>query len=316
MIGILPLLTALLLPRAACGQYQETGEKATAQFTNPKSATDDQTCMSRAQATQDMYEIIAHDFEKTRPFHKAQARDFRTYADLQPGQNVLDLGCGTGLVTIKAKRRVGPTGRVVGVDMSPFMLIQARRKAKRAGLDIVFLEHDVNNLDDQFNFLGSDFDVITCASTFLFLEDGAKALRNWARFLKPGGRIIFDIPDARQQLPYYVGHSILVESGRPTLTMEHKLGSAESMEGVILEAGLQPHVFKSRVYQRKSYFIIEGLQVLTDQLDSPFYACFRSPELFYQAARRFREEFVAKQDSRGVVTDAVWFWVGIATKPD
>jgi ubiquinone/menaquinone biosynthesis C-methylase UbiE len=61
-----------------------------------------------------------------------------TYSQLHSGQNVLDLGCGTGLVAIKAKRIVGSEGRVVGVDVSHAMLAKARRKARRADLDIVF----------------------------------------------------------------------------------------------------------------------------------------------------------------------------------
>lgn len=58
------------------------------------------------------------------------------HALLQPGGTVLDVGCGTGGVTIPAKLRVGESGRAAGIDPSPEMIAVARRKAKRAGIEI------------------------------------------------------------------------------------------------------------------------------------------------------------------------------------
>ena len=55
-------------------------------------------------------------------------------AQLQPGERVLDVGCGTGGVTIPAKQRVGITGHAAGIDPAPEMIAVARKKAARAGL--------------------------------------------------------------------------------------------------------------------------------------------------------------------------------------
>src|SRR5437879_13713515 len=59
-------------------------------------------------------------------------------ARLQPGEAVLDVGCGTGTLAIAAKRQVGPTGTVYGVDASPEMLARAGKKARKAGVEIFF----------------------------------------------------------------------------------------------------------------------------------------------------------------------------------
>src|SRR5213076_1300498 len=58
-------------------------------------------------------------------------------ARLQPGEAVLDVGCGTGTLAIAAKRHVGPTGTVYGIDASPEMLARAEKKARKAGVEVV-----------------------------------------------------------------------------------------------------------------------------------------------------------------------------------
>src|SRR5947199_171501 len=57
-------------------------------------------------------------------------------AGLQPGESVLDVGCGTATLALIAKKRVGEAGRVCGIDPSPSLLAGARRKAKRSGFSI------------------------------------------------------------------------------------------------------------------------------------------------------------------------------------
>jgi SAM-dependent methyltransferase len=62
-------------------------------------------------------------------YHPPLARNLLKLCNLRPGQSVLDLACGTGVVALQAAAAVGPTGRVVGVDLSPAMLQQAADKA-------------------------------------------------------------------------------------------------------------------------------------------------------------------------------------------
>src|SRR5260370_3941281 len=77
--------------------------------------------------------------------------------NLNPGESVLDIGCGTGTLAIAAKQRVGSAGRVYGVDASPEMLARAGRKAKKAGAEVVFK----NGIAEALPFPDGQFDCST-----------------------------------------------------------------------------------------------------------------------------------------------------------
>src|SRR5258708_20829097 len=75
-------------------------------------------------------------------------------AGLQPGERALDVGCRTGSLAIAAKRRVGPTGTVCGVDASPEMIARARNKARKNAVEVNFENAVVETLpfaDGTFN---------------------------------------------------------------------------------------------------------------------------------------------------------------------
>jgi len=107
---------------------------------------------------------------------------------LQPGENVLDVGCGTGGVTIPAKLRIGKNGRVVGIDPSPEMISAARRKAKRARIEIDFRVGVIESLP----FPKETFDVVTSSLMMHHLPQHlqVKGLAEIKRVLKPGGRLL------------------------------------------------------------------------------------------------------------------------------
>ncbi|HTO54625.1 MAG TPA: class I SAM-dependent methyltransferase [Myxococcota bacterium] len=106
----------------------------------------------------------------------------------RPGERVLDVGCGTGQTSVQLAAKVGPTGSVLGVDISTPMLEWARKRARDAGLANVQFE----NADAQTHALpASHFDL--CFSRFgvMFFIDPLAAFKNLARALKPGGRVAF-----------------------------------------------------------------------------------------------------------------------------
>lgn len=108
-------------------------------------------------------------------------------SQLKPGEKVLDVGCGTGGVTIPAKQRVGKTGEASGIDPAPEMIAVARKKAARAGLEIDFRVGVIESLP----YPDSSFDVVTSSLMMHHLphELQVKGLAEIRRVLKPGGRI-------------------------------------------------------------------------------------------------------------------------------
>lgn len=109
-------------------------------------------------------------------------------ARLEPGESVLDIGCGTGSLAIAAKRRVGPSGTAQGIDASPEMIARARRKASKAGVDVTFTDGVVEALpfpDGQFDAVLS-----TLMLHHLPREARQQCAREMRRVLKPGGRVL------------------------------------------------------------------------------------------------------------------------------
>lgn len=109
-------------------------------------------------------------------------------ARLQPGESVLDVGCGTGTLAMLARRQVAPGGAVCGIDASPEMIARANRKARRAGLDISFK----NAFAQSLPFSDGCFDVVltTIMLHHLPKKSRAELAREIRRVLKPGGRVL------------------------------------------------------------------------------------------------------------------------------
>lgn len=109
-------------------------------------------------------------------------------ARLEPGQSVLDVGCGTGSLAIAAKRRVGPLGSVHGIDASPEMIARARKKARKAGMDVTFTDGVVEGLPCP----DEHFDAVLSTLMLHHLPRAAReqCVREIRRVLKPGGRVL------------------------------------------------------------------------------------------------------------------------------
>lgn len=109
-------------------------------------------------------------------------------ARLQPGDAVLDVGCGTGTLAIAAKRRVGAEGTVHGIDASPEMIDRAKRKAVKAGVDVAFQTGIVEALP----FPDAQFDAVVSSLMLHHLPKPVRrqCAREIRRVLKPGGRVL------------------------------------------------------------------------------------------------------------------------------
>jgi ubiquinone/menaquinone biosynthesis C-methylase UbiE len=110
-------------------------------------------------------------------------------ARLSAGERVLDVACGTGVVTRIAAQRVGPTGQVVGVDLNPAMIAVARSHPAAIGVSIEWLERSALDLGLQ----NASFDVVLCQQGLQFFPDKLVALQEMRRVLGRGGRLALSV---------------------------------------------------------------------------------------------------------------------------
>lgn len=115
--------------------------------------------------------------------------------DVSTGHAVLDAACGTGIVARIAVQRVGPHGRVVGVDLNQAMLTVAERVCP----DVELRQADITSLpfDDE------TFDVVLCQMALMFFPDRTAAIREMGRVVKPHGTVVVMVPSSLDAQPAY-----------------------------------------------------------------------------------------------------------------
>jgi len=123
---------------------------------------------------------MAGDFGKIAKVNVREAEDFVSRLDVPPGAQVLDLACGTGNLAIPLARR---GASVIGVDIAPNLLEQARERAAAEGLDICFEEGDA----EQLPYPDATFDAVVTMFGAMFAPQPERVVAECARVLKPGG---------------------------------------------------------------------------------------------------------------------------------
>lgn len=156
-------------------------------------------------------------------------------AQILPGERVLDVGCGTGIAAVAAKRRTGPEGPVVGVDINDAMLTRARLN----NADINWIKAPAEELP----FEDGLFDATLCQFALMFLEDRAAALREMARVTRPGGRIallvwatVAQTPGYRELIPLL--REVSGDAAADALTAPFALGDPNDVFAAFAQAGL------------------------------------------------------------------------------
>ena len=156
-------------------------------------------------------------------------------ARIEPGQRVLDVGCGTGILAREIAPRVGPAGRVVAVDPNPGMLAVARQLAPA----VEWREGVAQSLP----FPDQSFDAVVSQFALMFVTDRLQALREMCRVLVPGGRLTVAVWASLDDMPAYVDEAALLErlAGKPAadaVRAPFVLGTRNELAALFSEAGV------------------------------------------------------------------------------
>jgi SAM-dependent methyltransferase len=156
-------------------------------------------------------------------------------ADIGPGQKVLDVACGTGVLAIAAAERVGISGSVTGLDASAEMLAVARRKVT----PIQWCEGRAESLP----FDNDHFDAVVSQFGLMFFERPADALREMMRVLRPGGRLAVAVCDALNHSPGYAAlatllHKLFGARVADAFRSPFVMGDAQRLLALCVEAGI------------------------------------------------------------------------------
>ena len=131
-------------------------------------------------------------------------------AELKPGERVLDLGSGGGIDVLLSARRVGPSGKAYGLDMTDEMLALARENQRKSGIDNVeFLKGEIENIPLPDNSV----DVVISNCVINLSADKDRVLQEAFRVLKPGGRFAVSDVVTRGEVPAEVRQNVLLWVG-------------------------------------------------------------------------------------------------------
>ncbi len=192
-------------------------------------------------------------------------------AQLNEGETVLDLGSGGGIDVLLSARRVGPTGKAYGLDMTDEMLALANENKARAGAtNVEFLKGDIENIPLPDNSV----DVIISNCVINLSADKARVLREAHRVLKPGGRFAVSDVIVRGEVPEPIRRNMELWIGCVAGALEEK-----QFERLLADAGFEDiDIEPTRVYSgedAESFLTGAGLDAaMADGIDGKFMSAF------------------------------------------
>jgi arsenite methyltransferase len=193
-------------------------------------------------------------------------------AQLNPGETVLDLGSGGGIDVLLSAKRVGPTGKAYGLDMTDEMLALANENKRKAGLDNVeFLKGEI----EQIPLPDNSVDVVISNCVINLSADKARVLREAFRVLKPGGRFAVSDVVTRGEISQEVRQSVLLWVG----CVAGALDESEYREKLSAAGFEQIEVEPTRIYRvedAREFLAAEGVDVETiaPQVEGKFMSAF------------------------------------------
>jgi arsenite methyltransferase len=157
--------------------------------------------------------------------------------ELREGETVLDLGSGGGIDVLLSAKRVGPTGRAYGLDMTDDMLALARENQRQAGaVNVEFLKGEIENIPLPDNSV----DVIISNCVINLSADKSRVLREAFRVLRPGGRLAVSDVVVRGEVPESVRQSMLLWVGCIAGALEESDYRTKLAAAGFVEVDLEP----------------------------------------------------------------------------
>jgi len=193
-------------------------------------------------------------------------------AQLLEGETVLDLGSGGGIDVLLSARRVGPTGRAYGLDMTDEMLALARENQRKAGVDNVeFLKGEIENIPLPDNSV----DVIISNCVINLSGDKDRVLREAFRVLKPGGRFAVSDVVTRGEVPAEIREKVLLWVGCIAGALRDEEYQDKLAKAGFQSIGIEP----TRVYaveDAREFLAGKGVDVdaLAPQVEGKFMSAF------------------------------------------
>jgi arsenite methyltransferase len=193
-------------------------------------------------------------------------------ADLHPGETVLDLGSGGGIDVLLSARRVGPTGKAYGLDMTDEMLALARENQRQAGVaNVEFLKGEIENIP----LPDHSVDVVISNCVINLSADKGRVLREAFRVLRPGGRFAVSDVVVRGAVPEEVRKNMLLWVGCIAGALEENEYRSKLSAAGFEDVSVEP----TRVYNiedAREFLAEAGVDVdaIAPQVDGKFFGAF------------------------------------------
>ena len=192
--------------------------------------------------------------------------------DLKPGQVVLDLGSGGGIDVLLSARRVGPTGKAYGLDMTDDMLALARDNQRQAGVENVeFLKGEIENIPLPDNSV----DVVISNCVINLSADKDRVLREAFRVLKPGGRFAVSDVVVRGEVPDAIRQSMMLWVGCMAGALDEQDYKSKLIAAGFMDVSFEP----TRIYDvqdARQFLSASGIDVdaIASQVEGKFRSAF------------------------------------------
>ncbi len=193
-------------------------------------------------------------------------------AELKAGETVLDLGSGGGIDVLLSARRVGPTGKAYGLDMTDEMLALARENQRKAGVsNVEFLKGEIENIPLPDNSV----DVIISNCVINLSSDKDRVLAEAFRVLRPGGRFAISDIVTRGEIPAEIRRSLSLWIGCLAGALEESEYVSKLSAAGFADIGLEPTRIY-RVAEARELLAADGIDAdaVAPQVDGKFLSAF------------------------------------------